>query len=155
MRRIILLWIVTKFADQVIPPSVKGSIGNQNKMITRANFRGLHSVITPTELKLTSSVWVMDVSWSLHLAPLCGGWVLTRPKTLMMIKLIVGEQTKVMLLPKSQLHSNLRGWGVQWNDYGGRCGICGDAWGDFPREHEAPLGELDTWPSILQLLKNT
>ena len=49
MRRIILLWIVTKFADQVIPPSVKGSIGNQNKMITRANFRGLHSVITPTK----------------------------------------------------------------------------------------------------------
>ena len=34
------------------------------------------------------------------------------------------------------------GWGVQWNDYGGRCGICGDAWGDFPREHEAPLGWL-------------
>ena len=82
----------------------------------------------------------MDVSWSRHLAPLCGGWVLTHPKTLMMIKLTVGEQTKVMFLLESQLHSNIRGWGVQWNDYGGRCGICGDAWGDFPREHEAPLG---------------
>ena len=144
MRRIILLWIVTKFTDQVIPPSVKGFIDNQNKMITRANLRGLHSVITPTKFWLIFSVWGMDVSWSHHLAPLCGGWVLTHPKTLMMIKLTVGEQTKVMFLLESQLHSNTRGWGVQWNDYGGRCGICGDAWGDFPREHEAPLGELNT-----------
>ena len=43
-------------------------------------------------------------------------------------------------LPYGVLFS--RGWGVQWNDNGGRCGICGDAWGDFPREHEAPLGQL-------------
>ena len=42
-----------------------------------------------------------------------------------------------------------RGWGVQWNDYGGRCGICGDAWGDFPREHEAPLGQLSWWFFLL------
>ena len=45
-----------------------------------------------------------------------------------------------------------RGWGVQWNDYGGRCGICGDAWGDFPREHEAPLGQLSFYHFILSLL---
>ena len=94
MRRIILLWIVTKFIEQVISPSMKGFIDNQYKLIIRANLRGLYSVITPTKFKLTFSVWVMDVSWSLHLAPLCGGWVLTRPKTLMMIKLTVGEQTK-------------------------------------------------------------
>ena len=24
--------------------------------------------------------------------------------------------------------------------YGGRCGICGDPWGDYPRAHEAPGG---------------
>ena len=23
---------------------------------------------------------------------------------------------------------------------GGKCGICGDAWGDMPRAHEAPGG---------------
>ena len=33
-----------------------------------------------------------------------------------------------------------RGWGVQWNENNGRCGICGDPWSDFPRDHEAPLG---------------
>ena len=38
----------------------------------------------------------------------------------------------------------LRGWGVQWNENGGRCGICGDPWQDFPREHEAPLGKFAT-----------
>ena len=37
-----------------------------------------------------------------------------------------------------------RGWGVQWTDNGGRCGICGDPWSDFPREHEAPLGKYAT-----------
>ena len=36
---------------------------------------------------------------------------------------------------------NCRGWGVQWNENSGRCGICGDPWDDFPREHEAPLGK--------------
>ena len=49
MRRIILLWIVTKFIEQVISPSMKGFIDNQYKMITRANLRGLHLVITPTK----------------------------------------------------------------------------------------------------------
>ena len=48
MRRIILLWIVSKFTDQVIPSSVKDFI-DQNKMITRANLKVLHSVITPTK----------------------------------------------------------------------------------------------------------
>ena len=36
-----------------------------------------------------------------------------------------------------------RGWGVQWNENSGRCGICGDPWDDFPREHEAPLGKTN------------
>ena len=34
-----------------------------------------------------------------------------------------------------------RGWGVQWTENGGRCGICGDPWNEFPRDHEAPFGE--------------
>ena len=32
------------------------------------------------------------------------------------------------------------GYGVQHGQYGGRCGICGDAWGAIPRAHEAPGG---------------
>ena len=40
--------------------------------------------------------------------------------------------------------SCFRGWGVQWNENRGRCGICGDPWNDFPKEHEAPFGELGT-----------
>jgi len=36
------------------------------------------------------------------------------------------------------------GLGVQWGENDGRCGICGDAWNDFPREHEAPGGKFAT-----------
>ena len=32
------------------------------------------------------------------------------------------------------------GYGIQHGQYGGRCGICGDAWGAIPRAHEAPGG---------------
>ncbi len=32
------------------------------------------------------------------------------------------------------------GFGVQWGPNNGKCGICGDAWHDSPREHEAPHG---------------
>ena len=41
----------------------------------------------------------------------------------------------------SREHVSFRGWGVQWNENDGRCGICGDPWSDFPRNHEAPLGD--------------
>ena len=37
-----------------------------------------------------------------------------------------------------------RGWGVQWTENGGRCGVCGDPWDEFPRPHEAPLGRFAT-----------
>ena len=84
---------------------------------------------------------VTGASWNLLPAPQCGGWGLTLPRTLTMIRLTVGElNEKKQLLFLDYLGAFSRGWGVQWNDYGGRCGICGDAWGDFPREHEAPLG---------------
>lgn len=36
------------------------------------------------------------------------------------------------------------GIGVQWDENHGRCGICGDSWSDFPRDHEAPLGKFAT-----------
>ena len=45
-------------------------------------------------------------------------------------------------------YSNCRGWGVQWNENSGRCGICGDPWDDFPREHEAPLGKTQSMVSL-------
>jgi len=32
------------------------------------------------------------------------------------------------------------GFGVQYDTYGGLCGICGDPWGQNPRAHEAPGG---------------
>lgn len=32
------------------------------------------------------------------------------------------------------------GFGVQHHRNGGKCGICGDPWHDYPRQHEAPGG---------------
>ena len=32
------------------------------------------------------------------------------------------------------------GYGVQFGQNKGRCGICGDPWNAFPRQHEAPNG---------------
>ena len=42
------------------------------------------------------------------------------------------------------------GFGVQFGQNGGKCGICGDPWHDFPREHEAPDGIYATG----KLIKN-
>ena len=42
---------------------------------------------------------------------------------------------------------------MQWTDNGGRCGICGDPWSDFPRQHEAPLGKYATGEDKLEKLK--
>ena len=36
------------------------------------------------------------------------------------------------------------GFGYQHEKVGGKCGICGDAWGDSPRAHEAPGGRYAT-----------
>jgi len=36
------------------------------------------------------------------------------------------------------------GWGVQWSENNGRCGVCGDPWNSYPREHEAPFGKFAT-----------
>jgi len=36
------------------------------------------------------------------------------------------------------------GFAVQWEANGGRCGLCGDAWDDPIREHEAPDGRFAT-----------
>jgi len=36
------------------------------------------------------------------------------------------------------------GYGVQYDMNGGRCGICGDPWNQFPRDHEAPGGMYAT-----------
>jgi hypothetical protein len=36
------------------------------------------------------------------------------------------------------------GFGVQHDHNGGKCGICGDPWDAFPREHEAPHGRFAT-----------
>lgn len=33
------------------------------------------------------------------------------------------------------------GFQTQWNENGGKCGICGDNYADFPRENEAPYGK--------------
>ena len=51
------------------------------------------------------------------------------------------------------MKASFSGWGVQWNENGGRCGICGDPWQDFPREHEAPLGKFAT--GIKQIVAET
>ena len=32
----------------------------------------------------------------------------------------------------------------QWEQHNGKCGICGDPWGDNPRAHEAPGGKFAT-----------
>ena len=45
-----------------------------------------------------------------------------------------------MLLFQDDNQSYCGGYGVQHGMYGGRCGICGDPWGDYPRAHEAPGG---------------
>ena len=44
------------------------------------------------------------------------------------------------------------GFGVQFGQNGGKCGICGDPWHDFPREHEAPDGIYATGKLIKKLL---
>lgn len=33
------------------------------------------------------------------------------------------------------------GFQTQWTQNGGKCGICGDNWADFPRDNEAPFGK--------------
>ena len=45
-----------------------------------------------------------------------------------------------VLLFQDDNQSYCGGYGVQHGMYGGRCGICGDPWGDYPRAHEAPGG---------------
>ena len=34
--------------------------------------------------------------------------------------------------------------GVQYGMYDGKCGICGDPYGDYPRQHESPGGIFAT-----------
>ena len=47
------------------------------------------------------------------------------------------------------------GFGVQFGQNGGKCGICGDPWHDFPREHEAPDGIYATGKLIKNKLFDT
>ena len=67
--------------------------------------------------------------------PPCGGWALMPRKTLTMIRLTAGKRLRNQTGSDMKIKSlNLttisifRGWGVQWNDNGGRCGVCGDPW---------------------------
>ena len=46
------------------------------------------------------------------------------------------------------------GFGVQFGQNGGKCGICGDPWHEFPREHEAPDGIYATGKLIKKEDKN-
>ena len=49
-----------------------------------------------------------------------------------------------LVIVSKRLTCIFRGWGVQWTDNGGRCGVCGDPWSALPRQHEAPGGKFAT-----------